>query len=195
MNKCCEKRRTGFLSGIFYGLIPHIGCVLFFIFTVLGTTAISSFFRDFLLSKNSFYWLIVFSFILAVASSILYLLKNKSFNLVGIKTNKNYLFTLFSGVILTNILFFFVIFPMFANLNFTKSQNPVFSSKITITTDIPCSGHAPLVISDLEKINGVGDVKYKFPNSFDISYNPEILNKDIILSAEILKIFKAKESL
>lgn len=195
MNKCCEKRKGGFLNGVFYGLIPHIGCILFFIFAVLGTTAISSFFRDFLLSKNSFYWLIALSFILAAISSVLYLLKNKSFNLIGIKNNKNYLFTLFSGVILTNILFFFVIFPMSANLNFAKNQNPVFSSTISITTDIPCSGHAPLVISDLEKINGVGVVKYKFPNSFDISYNPEILNKDVILSAEILKIFKARESL
>ncbi len=197
MDNCCvDKKPSGFLSGLFYGIIPHSGCILFFVFAVLGTTAISSFFRSFLLNRYSFYWLMGISLFLAVISAGIYLLKNKSFGIAGIRNNWKYLTTLFSGVVAVNMIFFLIVFPLASNyLYSSKPVNIALLSKIELSVDIPCSGHAPLVIDDLKKMSGVGDIKFSLPNVFDIYFDKSVITEKDILAAGIFKIFKAKENI
>lgn len=39
-----KKKPKGFLVGLIYGLIPHIGCIGFIIFSILGVTTATIFF-------------------------------------------------------------------------------------------------------------------------------------------------------
>jgi hypothetical protein len=110
----------------------------------------------------------------------------------GIKTKWKYLTIMFSSVILVNLFMFFVVFPAFANSN---NQTPeIVSSNLTMGTlavDIPCSGHAPLIIYEVKKVIGVNSVWYKSPNIFEITYNPNVTSISQIASLEIFKRFKA----
>ena len=53
MKDCCKKP-NGFLSGLFYGLIPHAGCIAFILFTILGVSTATAFFRPLLMSRYFF---------------------------------------------------------------------------------------------------------------------------------------------
>ncbi len=57
--------------------------------------------------------------------------------------------------------------------------------------DIPCPGHAPLITSELKKINGVKDVKFSFPNLFEVKYNSLKTSKEEILSLKVFNTYKA----
>lgn len=61
----------------------------------------------------------------------------------------------------------------------------VFSMKV----NIPCSGHAPLIIDELKKEKGVEIVRFKMPNIFTIGYNLGKTNPQKISSLEIFKTF------
>ena len=76
---CCVNKKTsnGLGKGLVYGLIPHIGCVLFIIGAVLGSNILIQFFKPLLMNKNIFYYLIFISIVFASFSSYLYLRKNK----------------------------------------------------------------------------------------------------------------------
>ncbi len=200
---CCEKYNAskGFFLGLFYGFIPHLGCLMFIIFTVLGVTTLSAVFRPLLLKSYFFYLLIVLSFALATFSAAIYLKRN------SFLTNRwreseakwKYLLMLYGTTAFINFFLFFVVFPYAANLNITTfagSANIIGSqdifSKITIQVDVPCSGHAPLVIDELKKINGVRDVKFRLPNIFDVSYDSQRTSEDEIISADVFRDFPAK---
>ena len=93
----------------------------------------------------------------------------------GAKRKWKYLLILYGTTIFVNLLFFMVIFPYLANLNRVQSSafiEAIPLSSITLKVNIPCPGHAPLIITELKKINGVEDVKFSFPNFFDVKYNP-----------------------
>jgi hypothetical protein len=59
-----------------------------------------------------------------------------------------------------------------------------------LKVDIPCPGHAPLIIGELQKI-GVSGVKFSFPNLFDMSFDSSNVSKEQILGLEIFKTYKA----
>jgi copper chaperone CopZ len=196
---CCEKTdsksdKKGFISGILYGLIPHTFCIAFIILTVLGATTATAFLKPFLLNRYFFYILIGLSIFFATISAIIYLKKNAILSFQGIKRKWKYLSILYGTTIFVNLLFFMVIFPYLANLN--RVQTPTFIgatplSSITLKVEIPCPGHAPLVIDELKKIEGVEGVKFSFPNLFDVKYDPSKTSKEKLLSLEIFSTYKA----
>jgi len=60
-----------------------------------------------------------------------------------------------------------------------------------LQVNIPCPGHAPLIIGELKTIGGVKAVKFKFPNLFDVGYDPEKTSKEQILSLDVFGTYKA----
>ena len=207
---CCKKtnksENTGALAGIMYGLIPHSGCIAFIIFTILGVTAATTFFKPLLLNPYFFYILILLSFVLATISAIVYLKKqgfitfsrNKNklevnFSSGLIKSKWKYLSILYGTTIFTNLILFMIIFPVLANANSgsTTLSDVGTQSSIRLQVDIPCSGHAPLITEELKKINGVTNVKFSFPNLFDVSYDSTKTTKQQILSLEVFNTYKA----
>ncbi|MEM5828615.1 MAG: hypothetical protein QW197_03925, partial [Candidatus Aenigmatarchaeota archaeon] len=110
-----------------------------------------------------------------------------------IKNRWKYLTTLYASTIGTNVLFFLIIFPLLANYqsNLVSAQLSENFETITLKVDIPCSGHSPLVIDELKKVDGIISVKFRFPNYFDVTYDKTKISKDQILSLEIFKNFKA----
>lgn len=198
---CCEKDNAsrGFLSGLLYGLIPHFGCLLFIIFTVLGVTTLSAVFKPLLLKSYFFYLLIALSLSLATLSAALYLKRSGFLTASGAKKKWKYLSVLYGTTVFVNLFLFLVVFPYVANLNINSSSASAgiinsqnIASKLTIQVDVPCSGHAPLVIDELRKINGVQDVKFRLPDIFDVSYDSQKTSKEVIISADVFKDFPAK---
>jgi copper chaperone CopZ len=196
---CCEKtdsksEKKGFISGILYGLIPHTFCIAFIILTVLGTTTATAFLKPFLINRYFFYILIGLSIFFATISAIIYLKKNAILSFQGIKRKWKYLSILYGTTIFVNLLFFMVIFPYLANLN--RVQPSTFIgvtplSSITLKIDIPCPGHASLIIDELKKIEGVEGVKFSFPNLFDVKYDPSKTSKEKLLSLGVFNTYKA----
>lgn len=191
-NNCCKK---GASNGIFYGLIPHIGCIAFIIFTILGVTTMSAIFKPLMMSRYFFYVLIVLSLLLASISGTIYLKRNNSLSKQGIKENKNYILTLFGTTILVNLLFFFLIFPALANISSSSTTNAVAEASntelITLSVKIPCPGHASLIKNELYTIDGIENIDYNPLYVFEVYYDPEKTNEQEILSLEIFSNYKA----
>jgi hypothetical protein len=112
----------------------------------------------------------------------------------GIKRKRKYLSILFGTIIVVNSLFFFYIFPALANMNAPRvnTEEAKSLSYLELNVSIPCSGHAPLVIDELKKINGVKSVEYKDPNTFKIYYDSLMVSEQTILLNDIFKEFNAK---
>lgn len=196
---CFSGNKKGFLSGLFYGILPHTFCIAFIVFSIIGASTATLFFRRFLFNSYFFYILIGISFIFATISAIFYLKRNGILSFQGVKRKWRYFLILYGTTIFVNLLFFWVIFPIFTNLNLNKIQdkNAAAASEsislpsITLGVSIPCSGHAPLITEELLKLEGIKDVKFKLPNLFEIKYNPLKTSKEKIISLEIFKEFKA----
>ena len=83
---------------------------------------------------------------------------------------------------------------MFAKGNFTgNSIEDDKNSLITLKVAIPCSGHAGLIKSELNGLQGISSVKFKIPNTFDVRYDSSKISKQEILSLNIFKQYKATE--
>lgn len=223
INKCCKKEKKkegGFWNGLIYGLIPHIGCIAFVVFSILGVTTATALFRPFLLNRYFFYILIALSLFFATISAFFYLKKqgfiffNKNkeewefnFQPSGIKKKWKYLLTLYGTTMAINLILFMVIFPVLATLDAeqglslasitnvfesieNKTENP-FSPSIVLEVDIPCPGHAPLITGELRTILGVEGVRYRFPNRFIVNYNPEKTSQQQILALDVFNTYKA----
>lgn len=198
--ECCQnktqEKRKGFFWGLFYGLVPHVFCIAFIIFTVLGTTVATAFLKPLLLNPYFFYLLIVLSFVFATISAAVYLRKNSIFSFKGVKRKWKYLTILYSTTILVNLLFFMIIFPAAANFKIGEANSTVIADSIllssaTLKVAIPCSGHAPLIMTELKKINGVADVKFKFPNLFEVAYDQAQASENDLLSLVIFQEYQA----
>jgi len=192
---CCQKetKKKGPFIGLLYGILPHTFCIAFIVFTALGATAATTFLKPLLLNRYFFYILIGLSIFFATISAIIYLKKNAILSFQGIKRKWKYLSILYGTTILVNLLFFMVIFPYLANLN--RGQPATFIeatslSSITLKVEIPCPGHASLISNELKKIDGVEDVKFSFPNLFDVKYNPSKTSKKKLLSLEVFNIYR-----
>ena len=204
---CCppnNKETKGVWSGILYGLLPHTFCILFIVFTILGMTAATAVLKPLLLNAYFFYLLIALSLIFATISATIYLKHNKVLSLRGIKDKWKYLSVLYGVTIFINLILFMVIFPITANFDpevpFTTAIFTAFGRGIPLLSepgflalrvDIPCPGHALLIVREIRTINGVEAVRFKFPNIFDVDYNPEKTSKTQVLSLDVFNTFKA----
>lgn len=210
--ECCENKENkpkgkAFWKGLIYGLVPHVGCIAFILFSLFGVTGAVFLFRPLLLNPYFFYILIIISIVFATASAVFYL-KNKkvlcycknekgaeiNFSLDGVKKEWKYLTTLYGTTIFINLLLFMVIFPLTANLASASFSPQSYTGKIsslTLQVAIPCPGHAPLISDELRKLSGILNVKFNFPNYFDVSYDPNRISKQEILSLEAFKTYRA----
>jgi len=203
LKDCCSNEvkispaaKKGFLSGILYGLIPHVFCIAFVLFSIIGATTGALLFKNFLLIPYFFQFLIALSFVSATISAIFYLKRNGILSWQGVRRKKGYLGILYGTTLAVNLLFFFVVFPAVANIGSVSqvaatTENPNSLALLTIAVDIPCSGHAPIVIGEVKGLIGVNDVKFELPNIFKISYDKEKTSPLAILSLKIFKTFKA----
>lgn len=191
---CCKptkKEKSGFLSGLIYGIIPHAGCIAFVVFTVLGVTIAAEFLKPLMINSYFFYSMIALSLILATVSAALYLRRLNMLNPQGIKIKWKYLSILYSTTLFISVLMVFVIFPLTANLvQAAPVQEEHAVNQLSLEVNIPCPGHASLISSELYKLDGVRYVKYRFPDYFDVSYD-QTTSVQQILSLEIFKVYPA----
>lgn len=213
-----KKEKSAIKQGIIYGLIPHTGCIVFIIASVLGVAVATQLFKPLLLNPYFFYILILISFIFATISAIIYMKKqgfitfNKGeggleigFSPKGIKRKWKYLLTLYGTTVGINLLLFMMIFPLLANVSVSppsatgafvgivsnKNVDDIYMSSLRLKVDIPCPGHAPLILQELKSINGVVEVQFSFPNIFNVKYDFTKTSKQQILSLEVFKSYKA----
>lgn len=193
-NNCCsnkENSNKNFLQATLYGLLPHSFCVAFVIFSIIGTVTFTSFLKKILITPYFFHLLVLLSLLLATISGIIYLKKTGNLNVAGIKNKYKYLTILYSTTILVNLLMFFVVFPVLANINSNNPNQENYTNNLIISVQIPCSGHAPLIIDELKNINGISSIYYKLPNIFEIKYNSNTVSEKEIISSDIFNDFKA----
>ena len=206
---CCtprdaSRKTKGVWSGVLYGVLPHTFCNLFIVFTILGMATATAVLKPLLLNAYFFYLLIAFSLIFATISAAIYLRHNKALSIRGIKDRWKYLSTLYGVTIFINLILFMVIFPITANFDpevpFTTAVLTAFGRGtpslsepgfLALRVDIPCPGHALLITREIRTINGVEAVRFKFPNIFDVDYNPEKTSKMQVLSLDVFNTFKA----
>ncbi|MHB9034722.1 MAG: hypothetical protein ACYC6L_16945 [Anaerolineae bacterium] len=203
---CCkpvEKKGTGLLAGILYGLAPHTFCIAFIVLSVVGATAAAGLLRQVLLVPYLFQILIGLSFTFATLSAVIYLRRLGALNLSGARRRWRYLAILYSTTVAVNLVLFLVVFPAFANgANRVQaaglpgagqvSTQPIASETAVLQVSIPCSGHASLITNDLLKQQGVLKVQYDLPDRFSVDYNPNLTSPATLLQAEIFKEFPAK---
>lgn len=199
---CCQKEipenleKRGLFSGLIYGIIPHTFCIAFILFSVIGATTAASLLKPFLLNHYFLYILIAISFIFATISAAVYLKRNESLSVKGLKSKWRYLSILYGTTILVNFLFFLVIFPALTNMDFNhikataNNENIVFGS-LALEVDIPCSGHAPLIAGELKKMEGIGPVEFRFPNIFYVNYDSSETSPEKIISLEVFETYQA----
>lgn len=196
---CCDKDNSNkdlkkeIKSGILYSLIPHSFCIAIIVFSVAGAVGLTSFVKNIMVIPYFFTSLIIFSVIVASVSALFYLKKTGGLSLSGIKSKWKYLTTLYGTMLVVNALVFFVIFPITTNWSARKiTDEQIYSEKLSLRVDIPCSGHAPIVTYELEQDEGIGNIVFKNPNTFNIKYNPDVTSPEKIKSLEIFKTFKLK---
>jgi hypothetical protein len=170
-------------------------------------------FKPLLLNPYFLHILIAISLLFATISAIVYfkrlgfisLRKNEgglelSIEAEGIKRKWKYLSTLYGTTIGVNLLFFLIIFPIVANITsgsalaaayVAENSNNNNIKTLRLQVNIPCPGHAPLITSELKSLSGVINVKFSFPNIFDVYYDASKTSKDQILSLDVFKTFKA----
>jgi len=193
-NKKVERKKGGkktFWKGLSYGLIPHIGCIAFIIGSILGVTVLMQFFKPLLMNRYFFHFLMLISIGFATLSSVLYLRKHKNMNVKGIKKNKGYLTIMYGSTIGINLILFMLIFPFLANFTGAAVVDISGLSSFSISVDIPCPGHAPLISSELQTINGVEGSQYSFPNDFEVYYDPGLTSETEILSLSVFGEYPA----
>jgi len=148
------------------------------------------------LNSYFFYFLIALSFIFATISAVIYLRRGGILSLGGAKRKWRYLTILYGTTVSVNLLFFMVIFPAVANFSLGDAklaaavENALLSST-TLEVAIPCSGHAPLITTELNRVSGVTNVKFRLPNLFEVTYDQVKTSRDALLSLEIFKEYKA----
>lgn len=195
---CCysiNNSKKGILKGLFFGLIPHSFCIAFIIFSIIGAVGATALTKKFLLIPYFFFFLVIISFLFAILSTVIYLKQIDCLCIIGIKEKWKYITSIFSMTIFTNIIIFFVIFPLTANMQ-TKGFEDLDNqfSVVSVEVDIPCSGHASLIISEIKKELGVNFVRFKLPSIFEINFDPKKTSLEKIESLEIFQIFKLKNN-
>lgn len=195
---CCQKddsrkQEKGILKGILYGIFPHSFCIGFIIFSAIGAVTATAVLKKIMIIPYFLHILFIFSIVIATFSAVIYLKRCDCFNKQGAKSKWKYLAILYGTTIFINLLMFSYVLPVLANIN--SSNINVESSKssiLSLKVDIPCSGHAPLIIDELKKDKGVESIKFESPNIFEIKYNPVQTSPEKIILTEIFKTYKAQ---
>jgi len=197
---CCSPKgneRKGLWQGIVFGLLPHSFCLAFLVLSVVGAVAATTFLRKLLLTPFFFQTLIGLSFAMATISAVIYLKRGGLLSFKGIVKKWQYLLGLYGTTIGVNLLMFLVIFPLLTNISLTKRWPGVLSQKagtasLILKVEIPCSGHAPLIIDELGESEGISGVEFISPDQFRINYDLSLTSQEQILNLEIFKTFKVK---
>ena len=191
---CCSSdshNKKGIWSGLISGLVPHSFCLLFVVFSIIGATGATALTKKFLLIPHLFPILIIISLLFAILSAAVYLKKTNQLCLAGIKNKQKYLSILLATTVATNLLLILVIFPAATNWSpgIAKAASENLAN-MTVTVDIPCPGHAPLIIDELKKDLGVQKVNFQFPSTFEINYDSKQTSPEEIRGLEIFQTFK-----
>ncbi len=211
---CCrpapERKGKGLLMGLLYGLMPHTFCILFIVFSIIGATAATSVVQRVLYVPYLFQIIVALSLGFATLSAMFYLRRNGQLSWVGARRRWRYLTVMYGTTLAINLLLFWVVFPAAANLDLTaRAAAPAPSSvatslavaapnslaaqkSVTLQVDIPCPGHAPLIISELKKVPGVQKATYRSPNLFDVQFDPGATSVETILGQEVFRSFPAQ---
>ncbi len=213
---CCltapERKGHGFFLGLLYGLVPHTFCILFIVLSIVGATAATSVLKRFLYIPYLFQIILGLSFVFATISAFFYLRRSGLLSRAGVKARWKYLTVLYGTTIAVNVLLFWVVFPTVANLQAQEVTLPAPTTGVaqpigpsapsgadtaaakatTLQVAIPCPGHAPLIIDELRRVDGVLGVRYQSPNLFQVRYDPARLTVDRILAQEVFKSFPAQ---
>jgi hypothetical protein len=185
----CQKQGIGW--GILCGFFPHTFCIASIIFSVIGAAMANTYLRRILLIPNFFSFLILFSLLIASFSAATYLKKIDCLCISGIKSKWKYLTALYSSTIIVNLAMFFIIFPVLANINSNQLSGDVINSaELSMRVELPCTGHAPLVMEEIKKNRSIQGVKFTAPDTFQIKYNPQETSPAKIASLEIFKTFE-----
>ncbi|MHB1294631.1 MAG: hypothetical protein ACYC4R_06505 [Anaerolineae bacterium] len=200
---CCrpvEKKEHGALLGLVYGLVPHAFCILFLVLTIVGATAATSVLREVMLVPYLFQAILALSVVFATASAAIYLRRLGLLSLEGARHKWRYLSVMYGATLAVNLLLFQVVFPATANLT-TRAESapagvvaaaaPAQSASLALAVDIPCSGHAPLIISEVSAQAGVQSVTYTPEGLFLVTYDPAGLSEEDILALPIFESFPA----
>lgn len=150
--------------------------------------------QKFLFIPYFFPLLALMSIALASLSAFIYLKKFRALSLTGIKMFWKYLTVLFSLTVLVNLIFIYFIFPAVIASTSKEEKNISAGQEeatLKVRVQIPCSGHAPLIISEVKKAGGVLAVKYLPQSDFIISYDLNKITEADILSLEVFKNFPA----
>lgn len=192
--KCCtakENKSRGMISGILFGLIPHSFCVAFILFSIVGAVSATAFLKKFMLIPNLFWLLVITSVILATIAVALNLKRNNCLCKSGVKSRWKYVVTTYTATALVNLFMFFIVFPALANINLQKSPEKNNLAELSLNVDIPCSGHASLIVDEIKKNCDVDSIAFSAPEKFDIKYNPKETTPEKIVSLEIFKTYPA----
>jgi hypothetical protein len=194
------KKRNGLIQGLIYGLVPHTFCILFIAFSIVGATAATSLLKGLFYLPYFIEIIIALAFAFATISALFYLKRNGLLSWPGIKFKWKYLVTMYTTTIAINILFFWVIFPALANVNLPSVRASGVSAQaiaaqnvtsVTLDVDIPCPGHAPLIIGELKKVEGVMAATYQGQNLFLVTYDPTRVAEGEIMAQPVFQSFKA----
>jgi hypothetical protein len=63
-----------------------------------------------------------------------------------------------------------------------------------LAVDIPCPGHAPLIIGELKETDGVITARYRGPDLFDVTFDAGRVSVDEILAQSVFQSFAARVS-
>lgn len=189
-----DGHKTGVAQGIMYGLVPHIGCIGFIIASILGVTVMMELFKPLLLNRYFFHALIALSVAFATISAAYYLKKNGLLSFAGVRRKWGYLSIMYGSTVGVNLLLFMLVFPLAANMSFgiTGAVTALDAdSSVKLKVDIPCPGHAPLISQELRKLQGVADVRFSFPDYFDVAYDAGGSSLDDILAIDVFRAYPA----
>lgn len=198
MPDCCpapKRRPRGLWQGILFGLLPHNFCIAFIVLSVVGATAATGLVRKALLLPGFLELLIGMSLLFATLAAVIYLRRGGDLSLGGVRRRWRYLTLLYGLTLAVNLTMMTVVLPGTARVLASGSVTTAAQSATTQTTtfqvDIPCSGHAPLVTSDLKGVPGVLAVEFRDPNVFVVRWDATQTSLNALLSLEIFQSFKA----
>jgi len=78
-----------------------------------------------------------------------------------------------------------------ANVVDDSAINPNLKT-IKLKVNIPCQGHAGLIIAELKEVSGVQSARFISPNIFQVDYDSNQTTESQIISINIFKEYSAK---
>jgi len=185
---CCTK-------GILYGILPHSFCIAFVVLSAIGAVTTTAILKNIMLTPYFLQILFAFSIIMATFSAIIYLRRCNCLNKQGVRSKWKYLTILYGMTIFINFLMFSYVLPVLANMGSPNAKiESANSVELSLRVDIPCAGHAPLIIDELKKCKGIESIKFEPPNIFKITYDSVQTYPEEIMAVEILKTYKTRRN-